>query len=209
MRTQKVKTIGFDSNHVNFNEGLVRIRLLLVSSVAAAIIASCAFPAAAQVQEQNTDRVGRDYKNFEVNVPPPGSFSGPVDICRETCQRDGNCKAWTLVKAGIQGTEARCWLKNAIPAASANNCCVSGVPVRSFEPDVDRPGSDYNSFDLASADPNLCKAACENDGLKCKAWSFVKPGVQGPKPRFWVKNAIPPAFTNNCCTSGVRETIVH
>jgi hypothetical protein len=75
--------------------------------------------------------------------------------------------------------------------------------MREFEPDVDRPGSDYNNFDLAAADPNDCRAACESDGSRCQAWTFVKPGVQGPSARCWLKGAVPPAITSNCCTSGV------
>jgi hypothetical protein len=173
-------------------------------------IALTAISAGAQTQsrEESTDRPGRDYKNFDLNLPSPGTFGGPEDVCRETCQRDGQCKSWTFVKPGFQGPNPRCWLKNAIPSARANNCCVSGVPVRSLEADVDRPGGDYTNFDLASADANVCKAACEKDGSKCKAWTFVKAGVQGPKPRCWLKQFIPPASTNNCCTSGVRDIIV-
>ena len=174
-------------------------------------IALLAIPAAAQTQsrEENTDRPGRDLKDFNLSLPSPGTFGGPEDVCRETCQRNDQCKAWTFVRAGIQGPNPRCWLKNAIPAPRANNCCVSGVPVRSFEPDVDRPGRDYTNFDLTSADANACKAACEKDGSKCKAWTFVKAGVQGPKPRCWLKNAVPPASTSTCCASGVRETVLH
>ena len=45
---------------------------------------------------------------------------------------------------------------------------------------VDMPGGDYSNFDLASADPNLCQSACAGDQV-CAAWTYVKPGVQGPK----------------------------
>jgi hypothetical protein len=27
----------------------------------------------------------------------------------------------------LQGANARCWLKNIIPPASANSCCISGI----------------------------------------------------------------------------------
>jgi PAN domain len=158
--------------------------------------------------EENTDRPGNDFRNFDLNPPQPGSFGGPVDICRENCQREDNCKAWTFVKAGIQGPNARCWLKTSIPAAHQNNCCTSGVPVRELESNIDRPGSDYNNFDLTSAEPNLCKSACERDGPKCNAWTFVRPGVQGPNARCWLKNSVPPAFTNICCTSGAPGPII-
>jgi uncharacterized membrane protein len=143
--------------------------------------------------------------DFDLNEPPPGTFGSPEYTCSETCQRDGNCKAWTFVKAGFQGPKPRCYLKNVIPRAFTNNCCVSGVPVRAFEPDIDRPGGDYNNFDLAADNPNLCKEACQNDRSQCKAWTFVKAGFQGPKPRCWLKNTIPPAFINNCCTSGAPQ----
>jgi hypothetical protein len=186
-------------------------RLFLVFA-AAVCIASYTPPEsvalAQQSLEQNIDRPGSDFRNFDIDPPQPGMFGGPVDICRETCSRDGNCKAWTLVNPGVQGPKARCWLKNAIPAAHQNNCCTSGVPVRSFEPNVDRAGSDYKNFDLASADPNLCKTACENERATCKAWTFVRPGVQGPSARCWLKNTVPPARTSNCCTSGAPEEII-
>jgi hypothetical protein len=187
------------------------IRLLFVFS-AVVSIAWCTSPVsvalAAQAKEEDIDRPGNDYNNFDINVPPPGGFVRPVDICQITCQRDDNCKAWTFVKAGFQGPNPRCWLKNAIPPAFTNNCCVSGVPGRVFESDIDRPGSDYNNFDLAADDPNLCKEACENDRPQCRTWTFVKAGFQGPNPRCWLKNAIPPAFTNNCCTSGSLQEII-
>lgn len=187
-------------------------RLLPALAVIAALAAVATLSPAAQAQqsrEANVDRPGRDIRNFEVPAPTPGSFGNEVDACRMTCEREGTCKAWTLVRAGIQGARAKCWLKNAIPAAVPNNCCTSGVPVREIEASIDRPGSDYTSMDLASGDPQLCQAACKKDGSKCLAWTFVKAGAQGAKPRCWLKTAIPAAVTNSCCTSGAPGPIVH
>lgn len=166
------------------------------------VSASPAF--ADQTREELTDRPGGDIRNFPVNPPSPGSFGGVVDICRGNCERDGNCKAWTLVRAGIQGPQARCWIKNVIPAANFNGCCTSGVPMRRVEPNIDRPGSDYKNFDLVAANSNLCKTACEREAGQCQAWTFVRPGVQGPRARCWLKFTVPNAVTSNCCTSGVR-----
>jgi len=73
------------------------------------------------------------------------------------------------------------------------------------ELDVDRPGKDYKNFDLSAANPNLCREACEKDP-KCQAFTYVKPGVQGPKARCWLKHSVPPAKKNSCCVSGVRKT---
>jgi hypothetical protein len=76
--------------------------------------------------------------------------------------------------------------------------------MRVVEPRIDRPGADFKNFDLAAADPNLCKTACDREGMQCQAWTFVRPGVQGPRARCWLKFTVPAAVTNNCCTSGVR-----
>jgi hypothetical protein len=68
---------------------------------------------------------------------------------------------------------------------------------------TNRAGSDYRSFDLVSADPALCEKTCAQE-TKCGAWTYVKPGVQGPKARCWLKNAVPAAKRDACCVSGVK-----
>ena len=67
--------------------------------------------------EENIDRPGRDYKHF------PLSSSDP-ELCREECRTDTGlkCKAFTYVKQ-----TNTCWLKDEIPLAKLNSCCVSGV----------------------------------------------------------------------------------
>lgn len=70
------------------------------------------------------------------------------------------------------------------------------------EANFDRPGGDYRNFDLATASPNVCRAACESDA-KCKTYSYVKPGVQGAQARCWLKDRIPAIQKNDCCVSGV------
>ena len=73
-----------------------------------------------------------------------------------------------------------------------------------FETDVNRLGSDYQSFDLPTADPELCRAACDDDA-KCKAFTYVKPGLQGPAARCWLKDVVAAARPNEpCCVSGVK-----
>lgn len=70
---------------------------------------------------------------------------------------------------------------------------------------TDRPGSDYKSFDLPYPDYKLCQKACKED-RKCKAWAYVKPfTVQGPMPRCWLKNTIPPAVKNSAVISGYKK----
>ncbi len=68
--------------------------------------------------ERNIDRPGRDYRN---------SPSRGASDCSFACQFENQCRAWTYVRPGIQGRSGRCWLKNAVPGAVRNNCCISGV----------------------------------------------------------------------------------
>lgn len=159
--------------------------------------------AGAVLVEPGADRAGNDYRNFEVGNAD--LRDQPELICQTACQKDAQCRAWTYVKPGVQGPKARCWLKTAVPAVRANNCCVSGV-MTGIEQGIDRAGSDYRNFEIGNADlrdqPELaCRAACRKEA-QCKAWTYVKPGIQGANARCWLKTAIPIARVNNCCTSG-------
>lgn len=79
----------------------------------------------------------------------------------------------------------------------------SGVATAdTFEIGWDRPGFDYTNFELNNPREILCQWQCQKNSGKCKAWTFVNPGVQGTKARCWLKYAIPRAVPNKCCTSG-------
>lgn len=71
------------------------------------------------------------------------------------------------------------------------------------ESNIDRPGMDYSNFDLPSPDYAICENACNGDP-NCRAFTYVKPGVQGASARCWLKNGIPSAVPNDCCDSGVK-----
>jgi hypothetical protein len=71
------------------------------------------------------------------------------------------------------------------------------------EPGWDRPGLDYRSFDLRRPRDYLCSMACRRD-YRCRAWTYVRPGVQGPRARCWLKYAVPAPVRNNCCISGTK-----
>jgi hypothetical protein len=66
---------------------------------------------------------------------------------------------------------------------------------------IDRPGRDYRNFPVSSSDE--CQTACNAEG-KCRAWTYVKPGVQGASARCWLKHSVPGPVRNTCCTSGVK-----
>jgi hypothetical protein len=72
--------------------------------------------------EKNTDRPGGDYDNFAMERPQAAQ-------CRAACKADTQCKAYTYVKPGIQGPDARCWLKYTVPEKVESDCCESGVKV--------------------------------------------------------------------------------
>jgi hypothetical protein len=74
-------------------------------------------------------------------------------------------------------------------------------PGGGMEAATNRFGSDYRSLD--APDARKCQAACAGEA-QCKAWTWVKPGVQGPSAKCWLKNAVPAVSKNDCCTSGVK-----
>lgn len=71
------------------------------------------------------------------------------------------------------------------------------------ELDTDRPGGDYTRVFMTSDDHLLCESAC-NEDKKCAAWTFVKPGFQGPRAQCWLKARIPDKSSDECCVSGVK-----
>jgi hypothetical protein len=80
---------------------------------------------------------------------------------------------------------------------------VPGMAGVQMENNVNRPGGDYRSFDLAQAIPQLCRDACFGDS-RCRAYTYVRPGIQGPSARCWLKSTVPNPQPNTCCVSGVR-----
>jgi 1-phosphatidylinositol phosphodiesterase len=245
----------------------------MLAVVATFFVASCAVTATtapppaspASSLEWNVNRPGADYNSFELPAPSP-------DHCQSSCLNDPACVAFTYVNPGVQGPNAHCWLKNAVPAPVPETCCVSGTKhpgaapsaappppasgwqgtpttpapaspppppasswqgtpttpppappppppsggwqggpttpppppaSRQWEPQTDRPGSDYRSFDLRESRPELCRDACMSE-RQCRAFTYVRPGAQGPQARCGLKNAVPPARPNDCCLSGVK-----
>lgn len=55
-----------------------------------------------------------------------GLPAGPL-LCLQACEEEERCKAWTYVKPGHQGRNARCWLKHRVPNPRPADCCTSGV----------------------------------------------------------------------------------
>jgi hypothetical protein len=139
--------------------------------------------------EAKVDRWGSDYRSF---------YTQDSLVCQDRCLDESKCATWTY-----SHTQDRCWLKHSVPGPVENNATTSGVQY-SFEPGIDRWGGDYAAFSLApDEDPTVCWAACLEDS-RCEAWTYVEPGTYGDRnARCWLKDEVPGASQQNCCTSGV------
>jgi hypothetical protein len=160
-------------------------------------------------------------------------FNGPdatPEGCQAACRADGQCLAWDYMRPGVFSSDARCFLKNRASNQVASTCCIAGFerqtpvtapaapaapaspvataapPAASNGPQLNTNlfGSDYRNFVLPSADWTACQSACKADN-RCLAWTMVNPGVQGPNARCWLKDKIPRAAANSCCTSGIER----
>ncbi len=114
----------------------------------------------------------------------------------ENGSKEKACKSFTF-KEGC-GQQFRC----------VNNRPVSAQPapprvMHRPEHNTNRNGSDYRNFPLNEPDYKFCMKACLND-RECKAWTYVKPGVQGRKAHCWLKNAVPRPQRDTNCISGVK-----
>jgi hypothetical protein len=145
--------------------------------------------------------------------------------CQSACRADNQCLAWDYGRPGAFSSDARCFLKNKLVPEVKSTCCVAGYeqhqaaavsttapsttaspvqPGKPMLPNTDLHGDSYRNFELSSAEPTLCQNACKAES-QCRAWTYVHPGVQGSNARCWLKNVIPAAIANNCCTSGIER----
>jgi hypothetical protein len=72
-------------------------------------------------REYSIDRTGGDYRNVEV----PANATG--ETCKAVCDAETQCRAWTYVRPGYLGGEARCYLKDHVRLPRHKPCCISGV----------------------------------------------------------------------------------
>lgn len=77
-------------------------------------------------------------------------------------------------------------------------------PAEAAEDNVNYPGSDYRSFALTAPRWLDCQNMCTAES-RCLSWTYVKPGVQGPRAVCWLKHAIPAKQANTCCISGLKN----
>jgi hypothetical protein len=71
--------------------------------------------------ESSVDRTGGDYRQSDVSKSPN------AEACKQACEADNRCRAWTYVRPGYVGAAARCYLKEKITRPRRRPCCMSGV----------------------------------------------------------------------------------
>ncbi len=67
------------------------------------------------------DRVGGDYRHFDMPPDPSGKS------CQIACEAEEGCRAWTYLRPGYGGASAACYLKSRITRPIRKSCCISGV----------------------------------------------------------------------------------
>jgi hypothetical protein len=141
---------------------------------------------------------GSDYDNFAADS---------ALVCRQTCAGDSNCKAYTWVKPGYQGSRGRCWLKSRVPNLVKDRCCDSGsaqnILATQLRPEnnTNRPGGDIRNFDLSSY--QACQDSCAQEG-RCTSWTWVRPGAGGKIGHCWLKSGAQRPVPDGNCISGVK-----
>jgi hypothetical protein len=74
--------------------------------------------------EWDMDRWGADYISFPLPTDNP-------KLCEDACSGASRCLAWTYVKPNTtRGPQPQCYLKEAVPPAKADKCCVSGTKIQ-------------------------------------------------------------------------------
>jgi hypothetical protein len=145
-----------------------------------------------------TNLPGHDYVHFNA----PSAF-----VCRNTCGGESRCQAYTWVKPGFQGPTGVCWLKDSLPNIVKDACCDSGPRKFISESDlraedkINRPGSDFKNFDTNGW--KTCESACAQNEI-CASWTYVRPGIQGPSGRCWLKNRVARPAADPNMVSGVK-----
>ncbi len=126
-----------------------------------------------------------------------------VDMSRNICRRNPGRSSVVVSIRAIYSGDRGCTLRNnSWNREIARNHTVR-CPGAEVEPNTDRPGSDYRSFFLNRPVPDLCRSQCAREN-RCKAYTYVKPGVQGRRAKCWLKHSVPAARHNTNCVSGVK-----
>lgn len=74
-----------------------------------------------EAAEMSTDRFGGDYRNFDLKA------GDDEDDCKQACEADNKCRAWTYSRAGYVGKAPHCFLKSQVKPPHRRPGFTSGV----------------------------------------------------------------------------------
>ncbi|QRO01214.1 PAN domain-containing protein [Archangium violaceum] len=175
--------------------------------------------AAAQEPVLDASHLDNKSTTLELGIDRPGPTYASIvlpearpELCREACFNNSpKCKSFTYIRPLNSGSHAVCYLKEGVPEPVLDSNAVSGTTQAPrnaglisglVETNLDRPGHDYDSFELEDARPELCREAClKSADNKCKAFTYVKPGNH--KGWCYLKDAVPSPVINPWTDSGV------
>lgn len=86
---------------------------------------------------------------------------------------------------------------------------IAGFASEQIENNVDRPGSDYSTIKIGKVEtflslgPEFCQERCLADNTRCRAWTYVRPGVRDKRALCILREAAPAPVSDSCCVSGV------
>ena len=139
-----------------------------------------------------------------VNGRPTGLCRYPIDIRALGDPSKGCAKSFRVRFACSDGSSELTKEHRVEPEALGRyallQCVGATDAIRST--DFDRSGSDFRNFEVTDNDPTPCQNACLGDA-RCRAWTFVKPGVQGAAGRCWLKSAVAVSAARPWRVSGV------
>ncbi len=155
--------------------GLVRLAFLLAVLTLLVVLASSAWSQDIAGDWPGYNFLGGDYRNF------PALSNAPLNECEQACMDDPECRAFTLVDAGVQGANPVCWLKDSefeIQVNSRTNSWLKPLYYSAVQGTNFRgPGYDNMGFHDRTGSSFDCRVYCENDP-RCKAFTFVEPGAE-------------------------------
>jgi hypothetical protein len=129
-----------------------------------------------------------------------------LEYCRMGC--NGTFSAMPGVSAASSGSPVAAPGSIGTPVGGKAQATTStggaGTSQYVMEQDTNRFGEDYKGLDLDTPEPALCAEACMQEA-KCRAWTYVKPGVQADNAKCWLKNKVPPPSPDDNCVSGVNK----
>jgi V8-like Glu-specific endopeptidase len=158
----------------------------LMSSASAPVLNFTSVSGIKRGMEANTDRPNAAYSQIA---------SASAAACATSCANDYSCRSFTWVGSV-------CYLHDAANAPVARTGATSGLK-GGMEINTDRPGMDYNNFDVSFNLPQLCQASCASDS-NCQAWTFVPAGRNSTNPHCWLKSGVPATNAGEGLVSGIR-----